>query len=165
MSSNHDLDIQIDELRLDKQWQEQPSLYHRYALELADAQREYQTARAAVDVAKAEVALDARRDPSRYGLEKTTEATIAEAVAVSEEVRAAVAHLIDARHDVDVLQAVVSGLDHRKKALENLVLLHLSDYWSTPRAPRGEAGAKVREQVQGRAGKAKPRPAAREKSE
>jgi len=43
------------------------------------------------------------------------------------------------RHAADVLQAAVTALDHRKKALENLVYLHGQNYFSEPHARDGDS--------------------------
>ena len=44
--------------------------------------------------------------------------------------------MISTKHKVDVLQVVVDALDHRKKALENLVTLHGMSYFASPKAPK-----------------------------
>jgi hypothetical protein len=45
--------------------------------------------------------------------------------------------MLRAKDRVNKVEAVVTALDHRKKALENLVYLHGQSYFSAPTAPRG----------------------------
>ncbi len=127
-------DFQIDSSNLDKEWREQPSLYSKYAMAAADARREMDEAKNSLEVTKADVALGVRSSPEKFGLGKITEASLAQVVECCDQVKEAAGELIEARHHYEVLQAAVSALDHRKKALEGLVSLFLADYFSLPRA-------------------------------
>lgn len=140
-------DLVIDEHALDREWVQQPSLYYHYAAELADAQRDYAAAKAAVDVVRADLDSEMRRSPEAYGLAKVTEAALAAALPSQPEVKAAIAEMAEARHRVDILQAAVAALEHRKRALEKLVALRLADYFSSPTAPEA-AREDVREMEQ-----------------
>jgi hypothetical protein len=53
---------------------------------------------------------------------------------MQDQFKSSQAELFDQKHQVDLLQAVVTSLDHRKRALESLVSLHGQDYFSSPRA-------------------------------
>lgn len=121
--------------RLDQEWLKQSSLYHRFAVKLADAREVWERAKAHRDVTEAEVELEVRRNPLKFDLEKVTEGAVRMTVMADKRYQAAVAGVIKAKHDVDVLEAAVAALDHRKKALENLVQLRLRDYYSDPKAP------------------------------
>lgn len=125
-------DASIDPMRLDYEWVRQPALYHEYSVKVAEARRDADRAKAKVDVAKAEAELDIRANPKEYGHEKVTEALVTALVAVHPQVKAAVRSHLDAKHDADILQAAVNALDHKKRALENLVELHGRDYFSQP---------------------------------
>jgi hypothetical protein len=136
MKSNEPDFFEIDKNQLDREWVRQPGLYHKYALQLADAKRDFEQAKTAVDLAEASADSDIRERPQKYGIEKVTEAAVKATVAGHKAVKEAIAALHEARHKVDVLQAAVTTLDHRKKALENLVDLRLADYFAEPRAGR-----------------------------
>ena len=125
-------DFQIDRFRLDDEWCGQPHLYHRYAVALVDAQREFDEAKNSSAVMRSEVELAIRKDPDRYALPKVTEGVIKAALDSSEELKEAEQVVIDARHKVGVLEAAVNALDHRKRALSDLVSLHLADYFAKP---------------------------------
>ncbi len=127
--------VAIDEFSLDKEWVGQPVLYDKYARKLANARRELEEAKNRLEVVKAEQSLEIR---ARHGEKKPTEAAIATLVTASSVVKDASQAVVEARHAVDVLTAATTALDHRKKALENLVQLHLSGYYANPKAPDGD---------------------------
>ena len=123
-------DFEINEHQLDREWVGQPALVHRYHLELADAQRTLATIKADVEVTKAELDKVIRETSEK----KPTESAITNMVLTAPEYREAMAAMIDAKHACDVLQAACTALEHKKRALENLVRLHLSDYYGEPQA-------------------------------
>jgi hypothetical protein len=132
-----ELEIHPDPNELDKEWCNQPRLRFRYGQELADARRGLATAKAELEVSEAELDLAVRSDPGKYGLEKVTEAAVKSTVPTLKQYQKAKRAVIDAQYAVDVLDAAVSSIDHRKKALEDLVQLFMMDYYSKPKAPEG----------------------------
>lgn len=134
----------LDPDRLDEEWVAQPSLYHEHALVLAEAREHYERAKAERDLVAAELDREVRSDPARFGLDKVTEAAVQTAVATQKRLAQATNAVITARFETDKAQAVVDALEHRKKALENLVQLRLSDYFAEPRPPKG-----MRDKVRG----------------
>ena len=134
-------DLEIDPNNLDREWMEQPRLYFRYAAELSDARKELDIAKSRQDLLKAELDTAIRNDPEVYGVRKVTEGSITSAIMTREEWRDAAKQVLDAKHVVDVLSAAVTALDHRRKALEGMVQLFLANYFSRPRAPKGDEEA------------------------
>ena len=132
-----ELDISVDPNALDSQWVEQPRMYFRYAAELADARRDLDMAKADLDLTDAELDLSIRQSPGDYGLDKITEAAIKATIPSQQTHIDGHGKILEKKHDVDVLGAAVSALDHRRKALENLVQLQLANYYSAPKAPEG----------------------------
>jgi len=135
----------IDEHNLDREWVEQPSLYFKWARKVADARMVLDEAKAEVDVTKAEVSRLIRDDPEDFGLEKVTEAAVTAAIPEHPDMMRAVKALSKAKHDVDIYQAAVNALDHRKRALEKLVDLHGQNYFSSPKAPDQDSAASLEE--------------------
>jgi len=125
-------DFEIDRFRLDEEWVEQPNLYFRYVQLAADARQDFDEAKASASVVRAEVEMDVRENPGEHGVAKVTEALVRAAVEASPKVQLADKKTIKARHAMDVVQGAVSALDHRKKALGDLVSLYLADYFSKP---------------------------------
>lgn len=127
----------LDLSRLDEEWLQLPRAYFRHAMRLAEARAAHERAKARLDVVEAEIDREIRLEPKAFGLEKATEGAIDKAVTLDRRYRAAVRRVVEARHAVDVGQAVCDALEHKKKALENLVHLHGMAYFSTPRPPAG----------------------------
>lgn len=130
-------DFMPDKDDLDGEWVRQPELYHEYATQLADARLDLEEKRNALDVIQAELDNDIRTDPDAYGFTKVTDAVVKATLPAQPEYKKATDRVNKARHRVHILEAAVASLDHKKKALENLVYLHGQNYFSSPRA-RGE---------------------------
>ncbi len=133
--------LQIDEYRLDEEWVGQPALYFEFAAQLADARRDADDAKNRLEATKAETAREIRSSPDLYGLTKVTEAVVSENVALHDDVQSVQRELIEAKHNVDMLGAMVTALDHRRRALEKLVDLSLANYFAKPRASEGSREA------------------------
>lgn len=130
--------LQIDEHQLDIEWKNQPSLYYKAASKLADVRQRYDEAKAELDLCYAGLSLQIRDNPDIFELNKVTDKSVEACILTQKEYRMAQKELWDAKHKVDVFQARVTALDHRKKALENLVSLRLAEYFSEPRANKTE---------------------------
>jgi len=127
--------FEIDPNRLDEEWVAQPKLFMKYSMMLADARRQLDIAKSKLEVVKAEVDRDIRRNPIKYGLDgRVTEKSIEALVPLQKKFRKGLAEVHNAKHSVDILYAAVTTLDHRKKGLEKLVDLHGQQYFSAPRA-------------------------------
>ena len=91
----------------------------------------------------AEIDKSIRKHPDTYGLDKITEGAIKQAMPLQPEYQHALELLHEAKYHTAIVQAAVTALDHRKKALEKLVDLFLSGYYSQPKA-----NANSREQME-----------------
>jgi hypothetical protein len=136
--------LDVDLYQLHVEWVRQPRLYREYAGKLADARMRLNEARSALDIVYAEQDKDVRLHPQKFEIDKITEATVKNAIMLTAAYQNADEDVIRAKHDVDVLEAMVGALDHKKKALENLVSLEMRDYFSKPREPE-ELRAKGRD--------------------
>lgn len=137
--------LNIDQHNLDAEWLKQPALYFKWAKKAADARRAHEEAKSELDVVKAELSRAIREDPENYGLEKVTEGAVTAAIPEQKEYKVALKAVFDARHSADVYSAVVVALEHRKRALENIVDLFGMNYFSKPKAPTAEAAEKFDE--------------------
>jgi hypothetical protein len=124
----------IDKNILDDEWLGQPKLYFQWAVQLEDARAELDEIKAEFDVVKSDLDLAIRTDPDTYDLPKVTDKAIAAVLIVQQEYKDAQQKVFTAKHRVGILQAAVTTLEHRKKALEKLVDLHGQKYFATPRA-------------------------------
>ena len=127
----------IDENRLDEEWVSQPRHYYEQAVKLADARKKYEQMKAEKDVVEAELDFDVRSKPGDFDLEKITEPVVKNTILLQPRHKEATKALIESKHSMDIVQAIIDALDHRKKALENLVSLRLANYFSEPKAPKG----------------------------
>lgn len=134
----HDDDLQIDLLNLEDEWANQARLYRRYAAELADAIRDLEESKNDLELAKAQIGMDVRTNPEKYGLTKTTETSITAAILMCSDYQTVQEALIEARHAVEILKGMEEACRQRKTALENAVKLFLSEYYSDPKAPEGK---------------------------
>lgn len=132
--------LDINPYRLDYEWWRQPKLYKLWADRTADARNRMNEANSALDLMEAELTLKVGRYPSKFGFDKIPTVPAAKAaVTASPRYQKAVKVLNDAKHVLDKHQAMVTALDHKKKALEKGVDLSLSSYFAEPRNNR-EAG-------------------------
>lgn len=139
----------LDPNRLDEEWVSQPRLFWEAARKLADARADYERAKAAREVEKAELDRAIRRDPEDFGMNKITEGAIEQVILLQKTYKRANEEVIKAKHTVDIFEADVRTLEHRKSALEALVKLRLEEYYSDPRPPKG--GREVVEEMERRA--------------
>ncbi len=141
-------DLEIDELNLDREWIRQPGLYYKYASKLADARTVMSNAKSLLEITEAEVATKVRRKPDKYISEdKVTVDAVRTAVTMHSDVRDATHKMIDSEHEVRVLEAMVSALEHKRSALTRLVELKQMDYFSEPSSKSSEHRERLREEV------------------
>ena len=142
--------VEIDELQLDKEWIRQPRLFRKYAFAVADAKLAVANRKADLDLAKADLGLKIREDPETFGVKKVTDASVGAAVIVQAEYRTALRRYNKAKHGLDMLMAVVEALEHRKKALENLVQLFSMNYFAEPKEKVNNERSDFKERVKQR---------------
>lgn len=123
-------ELTIDELRLDRECVRQPKLYFAAAKRAADARAAMEEAKSAVDLERAEVDSAIREDPSKFGLEKVTESAISKAIELDRDFIGAKEAFAKARYELDICQAFVNALDHKKSMLGHLVSLHGQNFFS-----------------------------------
>lgn len=124
--------LDIDKYCLDEEWVDQPAIYAKYARKLANARKDLDEAKATYDVIKASVSQQVYTAPEKFNIQKVTENKVQCVVTLQKECRDAHQAVIDSKHAVDIMTAMVTALDHRKSALERLVTLHGQDYFSSP---------------------------------
>ncbi len=137
MEEDRESIIDIDLNNLEKEWADQPKLYLKYAEILADKRFQHAEAKAQIKVVEAEVLLRIRRNPTKYDITKASEKAYTAAVAIHEDVQAAITRANKKAYQVDMYEAMVRALEHRKAALEDEVRMMLSGLNAEPRAPKG----------------------------
>lgn len=122
--------MRIDENNLVEECVQLPTTYHEYAQQLAAAKKDLDEAKTHLDITKAQLGRDIRNNPGEYNLPKVTEGTVADAVMEHGRTKKAANAVSAARYRVDLLQAAVTALEHKKRMLESLVSLHGQSYFA-----------------------------------
>lgn len=122
----------IDPNNLVQHFREQPKLVMDWGLKLADAKEANDRAKADLELTQAEATQEITENPALYGIAKTTADQIKSAVARHDDVLVAAKRLHRTKHEVDVYQAVMVALEHRKRTIEGLIELHGQQYYSVP---------------------------------
>ncbi len=129
MDSN---DFVIDKHNLDKEWEKQPKLMDVYTSSLAEAIKEKDQLSLSLDILMSECSKNVRADPAQYRVDKVTDKSVAETVALLPAVIESQKELIQAIYKVSVLKGAVSSMEHKKTSLEWLSRLFLKNYYGTP---------------------------------
>jgi len=114
-SKDPSVDLQINEYRLDTEWKKQAELYYQYAAELADARKELDSNKSKLEKTKASLYKMISAAPEVYGLKKSTENAINSAILEQLDYVDAQAAIIEAKYRVDILAALLTAFDHKKK--------------------------------------------------
>jgi hypothetical protein len=151
----YESEMYIDETALDVELLEQPSLMMKYSRKLAEAKRDRDLAKENLEMLKAEISLDVRDNPTSYDLEKVTDKVVEACVLADDGYKTAQKEFNDANFEVNLLQGVISAIDHRRSALENLVKLYGQEYFAGPKIPHdlGQLRKEKNAEVEHRIGK------------
>jgi hypothetical protein len=85
-----------------------------------------------IEVVKAELDKAIRNDPGSFGLDKLTEVLINNTIILQEDYATALKSYLDAKGEYYDAVNISTAMEHRKAALENLVMLHGRGYWADP---------------------------------
>ncbi len=129
-------DISIDPHALEQEWMDQPALYHEYSQLTVAAQKEKDKAKQKLDICKSRLDLDIRKHPEKYDLPKIVEATVLSTIQIHPDYIDAMDKHTNAVYQYNMLSNTVYALEHKKKALENMVSLWLGSYFAGPKEPK-----------------------------
>ena len=145
---NYEKDLKIDVESLDVEWADQPTLMFKYTKISAEARMELDEAKENLGVVKAEIDLQIREKPEKFGIVKLTEAAVQSAIILDEDFGKANKECMKAAYELEMAQGAVRAVDQRKQALENLVRLHGLQYFAGPKIPRDLSKEYNKKQVQ-----------------
>jgi hypothetical protein len=129
-------DVEIDPHALDVEWLRQASLYQKYAGEAAKARDRRDRTKDYLEIVRAEIDSQIRKDPEKWGIAKITEGAISAIITQSAKYISANEEYFRTKLETDLLQSAVISLDQKKSALENLVKLMGQGYFAGPSVPR-----------------------------
>jgi len=141
-----EMDQHIDPEGLDVACINQPMLFIKWAERAIEARGEVDRAKLRLETFQAELELRIRKNPSKYKLDKPTEAGIKAALALDPENIERTEEYFRVRDDAALLDKAVVAMEIRKRMLETLVTLHGQSYFAGPSAPRNLKEAYLRQQ-------------------
>jgi len=149
MEFDFENDVSIDHDALEVEWLRQPSLHAIYSRKLVEANDRLRKAEQRMKMVRSDLILEANEDPDKYlgkGIKPT--APIVEAYyRTHEDHEAAKKKFFEAQYEVEMFQNAINALNTKKQALENLVKLYMSGYFSGPKEPHN-IGKEFRERVE-----------------
>jgi hypothetical protein len=126
-------DLSIDKHSLHNEWEHQPTLFYEYGKLQANAEIEKDMLKDLLEVEKATVEKEIRKNPELFGIKgKATESAIKSSIITDKRVVIANEKYLEGAKEAKLSLAVAKAFEHRKKALEKLVELHLAGYYSKP---------------------------------
>ncbi len=136
MNRDYQKDAHINPEDLEGEWLEQPSLYLYYAEAHANALHDKDLAKSLLDLQFAKMYSKIKKQWDKYFDDKPTETAIKEYICSHPAYRKLELEFIDAVRASNIMLAAKTAMDHRKKALENLVHLRISGHNAEPRIKR-----------------------------
>lgn len=131
---SYEKDLEINSNNLQGEWEKQAPLYMYYAKEAAKLEREKDLTKELMEVTKAELDAQIRENPSSFTkAPKLTESIVSNITTEHKRYREAFSKYIEIKYTHAILSSAVKAFEHKKKALENLVMLSLSGWYAEPK--------------------------------
>ncbi len=147
----YSLDINIDETALDVELLEQPRLVKQYGDIVAEAKRELDYIKDALDATRAELSKEIRADPDAFGLSKITENMVADTIILQDAYKKAAEDVVEAQYRYNMARSAFESISARKDAIEGLIKLHGMQYFAGPSVPRNISEERDRRNNRGNA--------------
>jgi hypothetical protein len=130
---NYQTDLEIDGDHLDVENMNQPNRYAYYSDLEAEAKRDLDLAVRKLDRVRAKKALDIRKNPEDYGIDKKpTNEMVNSILDDDDEIEEINQEIIKCRYYYNQLSGAVKAFDHRKSSLKNLTQLYMLNYSGSP---------------------------------
>ncbi len=130
-----DLSINLDQLDVD--WASQPNQMWVWSQHAADAQLVVDDMKAALALTEAELDKLIRDAPGDFGINKLNNDIVKYTIIRQKDYKDAVSDLNKAKHRAAIIDAAVSGLVDKKRALTKITDLQISVYYSEMRHAGG----------------------------
>lgn len=129
-----DLDelLKLDKYNLDTEWVNHSDYVYMFLDEQAEARIKMDAMKDNIEVVKAELDKAIRNNPKKFNLDKLTEVLINNTIILQEDYGKALKDYLDAKGEYYDAVNISTAMEHRKAALENLVVLHGRGYWADP---------------------------------
>ena len=131
--SEYDKDTLIDKEALDRELVYHGELFMKWAERLADAIEERDLKKGEIEIKKAALSDEIRKNPKEFDLEKVTESAIINLLILDEDIQNLNKEYYACIKNINILTAAKEEMHSRRKRLEKLVDLWLGKYWSDPK--------------------------------
>lgn len=132
-------DLKLDLAELDSAAVQQAELFFKWSTKAINARAEFEAAKSRLDLTEARLSLECRKNPEEFGLEKSTEAAVQQAVATHIEFLRARTAMYEAKTASAAADARVEAMEQKKRMIEVAVTLHGQNYFAKPSVARGLA--------------------------
>jgi len=127
-------DIRINEHDLESEWINQPSMMMEYNDLYAVAIFERDELKVKLEYTAAQLDAEIRKNYAKFGFDsKPTEAAIKNTIVCRKRYVDVMKKTLIANKQANLMAGVRTSFEHRKKALENLVTLKVTGFYSEPR--------------------------------
>jgi len=135
-NKNYKEDLSINQDALDVEWKKQPILFAEWAEEAVNAQYDRDKAKEKLDLIRAEADTEIRRLAVKEG-EKLTEGAITSKILQSKKYQEHLENFLQKTKTAKIFDIARDAFEHRKRALENITQLFLSNYYAETYVPKG----------------------------
>ncbi|MDD5650433.1 MAG: hypothetical protein PHF86_08475 [Candidatus Nanoarchaeia archaeon] len=132
-------DIKINKFKLDVECEKHPSIFWYWTNKLAQYKNNLLDTEDSLKLITAEVDTNYRENWDETNWGKKTEGSISGKVAADEKVRKAKENYMKCQHEVNILNASVSAMEHKKAMLDNEIKLLIGGFYSAPNAGKSNA--------------------------
>lgn len=130
--------LEVNKFELDREWVEQPGLYHKFSRKLAKCIEKLEIAENNVELVEAQLGQKIRENPEQFGCSKSTDKAVKDTVICHPLYQNAVAEVAKAKYNKSLLTGTCNALEQRKEGIQDLVKLHGKNYFADPRADSEE---------------------------
>lgn len=121
-----------DKYHLDVEWEHHAEEVYYFLEEMATARQQMDAQKEKLEEVRAELDFAIRKNPVGFGLDKVTETLVANTITLQDEYKAASQNFLEAKDKYNTSTNIVTAMEHKKKALEGLVALHIAGYYAVP---------------------------------
>lgn len=133
---NYEKDIKIDPDALDIDSAEQPELMMQYGRHEAEMEKQFESKKQKLDITRAELDSQIRKEPGKFGVEKITESVVSNTIIQQEEYKDAYDKYLEAKFEYSMAKNALRAFSSRDNMLANLAKLHGQQYFAGPSVPR-----------------------------
>lgn len=129
-------EVDIDRYQLDRELVQQPQKYYDWAIKAAEAGKEKDEAKHALDVVKADIEKRVRKNPERYGIDDPKESAIKLEIHRHPKVKRYTRKYIGACYNEKVLSEAKTSFAQRKSMLQSLTQLNVQLHFAEVPVPQ-----------------------------